>query len=188
VPRISRHPASASSIVRCAVCPSCQRNSAVRRNRRVAFSQLTTLFHCNSSTGRSRYDWIHLAYIGRMIASDVGRTGSRSLRPSPAPGGTPHPRRAGRPAAPTRVISPLSSAAPERSRAPPPCLVPPRPHGREKHNTPSAKGRGAPVVPPSFRHQRRHSFASIGADRLSFESRLGGGIPVTAYVVGVVDK
>src|SRR3990170_2535204 len=33
--RISRHSVSASSLVRCAVCPSCQRNSRVRRKRRV---------------------------------------------------------------------------------------------------------------------------------------------------------
>ena len=37
--------ASASSAVSCAVCPSCQRNSVVRRNGRVTFSHRTTLAH-----------------------------------------------------------------------------------------------------------------------------------------------
>ncbi len=41
-------------------------------------SQRTTLAHWLSSTGRSRHDWIHLAYIVPMIASEVGRTTSRS--------------------------------------------------------------------------------------------------------------
>ena len=55
------------------MCPSCQRNSVVRRNGRVTFSQRTTFAHWLMSTGRSRHDWIHFAYIVPMIASDVGR-------------------------------------------------------------------------------------------------------------------
>ena len=47
---------SASSRVSCAVCPSCHRNSAVRRNRRVRISQRTTLAHWLQRIGRSRYD------------------------------------------------------------------------------------------------------------------------------------
>ena len=50
----------------------------VRRNGRVTFSQRTTLAHWLMSTGRSRHDWIHLAYIVPKITSDVGRTASRS--------------------------------------------------------------------------------------------------------------
>ena len=47
---------SASASVSCAVCPSCQRNSVVRMNGRVTFSQRTTLAHWLMSTGRSRHD------------------------------------------------------------------------------------------------------------------------------------
>jgi hypothetical protein len=46
----------------------------VRRNSRVTFSQRTILAHWLMSTGRSRHDWIHLAYIVPMMASEVGRT------------------------------------------------------------------------------------------------------------------
>lgn len=44
----------------------------------------TTLFHWLSFSGRSRWDWIHLAYAGYMIVSLVGRTAiglSNSLLP-----------------------------------------------------------------------------------------------------------
>ena len=71
--------ASASSAVRWAVWPSCQRNSVVRRNSAVRFSQRTTFAHWLISTGRSRQDWIHLAYIVPMIVSEVGRTASALL-------------------------------------------------------------------------------------------------------------
>ena len=68
--------ASASSA--CAVCPSCQRNSVVRRNIRGRISQRTTLAHWFSSIGRSRCELIHLAIISPMTVSDVGRTTSGS--------------------------------------------------------------------------------------------------------------
>ena len=42
------------------------------------FSQRITLTHWLMSTGRSRYDWIHSAYITPTITSDVGRIASRS--------------------------------------------------------------------------------------------------------------
>ena len=77
-PSIRSASASASSRVSCAVCPSCHRNSVVRRNSRVTFSQRTTLAHWLMSSGRSRHDWIHLAYMVPMMASDVGRTTRRS--------------------------------------------------------------------------------------------------------------
>ena len=47
-----------SSAVAWAVWPSCQRNSAVRRNRRVRISQRTTLAHWLHRMGRSRQEWI----------------------------------------------------------------------------------------------------------------------------------
>ena len=50
----------------------------VRRKSRVTFSQRTTLAHWLIRIGRSRQDWIHLAYIVPMIASEVGRTTRRS--------------------------------------------------------------------------------------------------------------
>ncbi len=49
----------ASSAVRCAVWPSCHKNSVVRRKNEVRFSQRTMLAHWLMSTGRSRHDWIH---------------------------------------------------------------------------------------------------------------------------------
>ena len=76
---------SASSAVSCAVCPSCQRNSVVRRNSRVTFSQRTTLAHWLISTGRSRHDWIHFAYIVPMMTSEVGRIASGSSSSSVPP-------------------------------------------------------------------------------------------------------
>ena len=51
----------------------------MRRNGRVTFSQRTTLAHWLMSTGRSRHDLIHFAYIVPMMASDVGRTTSALL-------------------------------------------------------------------------------------------------------------
>ena len=75
----------ASASVSCAVCPSCQRNSVVRRNGRVTFSQRTTFAHWLMRIGRSRHDWIHFAYIVPMIASEVGRTTSRSSSSSSPP-------------------------------------------------------------------------------------------------------
>ena len=68
--------ASASSA--CAVCPSCHRNSVVRRNIRGRISQRTTLAHWFSSMGRSRCELIHLDIISPMIVSEVGRTTSGS--------------------------------------------------------------------------------------------------------------
>ena len=50
----------------------------MRRNGRVTFSQRTTFAHWLISSGRSRQDWIHLAYIDPMIASEVGRMARRS--------------------------------------------------------------------------------------------------------------
>src|SRR3954451_23475230 len=64
--RIFRVSASASFSVSCAVCPSCHRNSVVRRNGRVTFSQRTMFAHWLMRTGRSRHDWIHFAYIVPM--------------------------------------------------------------------------------------------------------------------------
>ena len=57
----------------------------MRRNRRVTFSQRTMLAHWLMSTGRSRQDWIHLAYIVPMMASEVGRTTSGSSSSSVPP-------------------------------------------------------------------------------------------------------
>ena len=50
----------------------------MRRNSRVTFSQRTTFAHWLIRIGRSRHDWTHLAYIVPMMASEVGRTTSRS--------------------------------------------------------------------------------------------------------------
>src|SRR5262247_2090064 len=69
----------ASSAVSCAVWPSCQRNSVVRRNGRVTFSHRTTFAHWLMRIGRSRHDCTHLAYMVPMIASDVGRTTSEAI-------------------------------------------------------------------------------------------------------------
>ena len=68
--------ASASSA--CAVWPSCQRNSVVRRNIRGRSSQRTTFAHWLSSMGRSRCELIHLAMNSPMTVSEVGRTMSGS--------------------------------------------------------------------------------------------------------------
>ena len=68
----------ASSLVACAVCPSCHKNSAVRRNRRVRISQRSTFAHWLQRIGRSRYDLIQLRYVFQMIVSDVGRMISSS--------------------------------------------------------------------------------------------------------------
>ena len=51
----------ASSCVVCAVCPSCHRNSSVRRKSRVRISHRTTFAHWLMRMGRSRYDCVHLA-------------------------------------------------------------------------------------------------------------------------------
>src|SRR5438105_3193104 len=53
-PSICLASASASASVACAVCPSCHRNSVVRRNSRVRNSQRTMLHHWFKSSGRSR--------------------------------------------------------------------------------------------------------------------------------------
>ncbi len=50
--------ASASSFVACAVWPSCQRNSDVRRNGRVRISHRMTLHHWLHISGRSRQECI----------------------------------------------------------------------------------------------------------------------------------
>src|SRR6266511_2125623 len=75
----------ASSAVSCAVCPSCQRNSVVRRNGRVTFYQRTTFAHWLMRIGRSRHEFTHLAYIEQIIASDVGRIASGSSSSEPPP-------------------------------------------------------------------------------------------------------
>jgi hypothetical protein len=67
------------------VWPSCQRNSVVRRNGRVTFSQRTTLHHWLRSIGRSRHDFTHFAYIEQIMASEVGRIASGSSSSSPPP-------------------------------------------------------------------------------------------------------
>src|ERR1035438_5405441 len=64
---------AASSWVECAVWPSCQRNSVVRRNMRVRSSQRMMLAHWFTSIGRSRQLLIHLAKKWPMMVSDVGR-------------------------------------------------------------------------------------------------------------------
>ena len=76
---------SASSYEPCAVCPSCQRNSRVRRKGVGCLnSQRTTLHHWLRSRGRSRCERIQHAYAGYMIVSDVGRIAiGCSSSPSP---------------------------------------------------------------------------------------------------------
>src|SRR3990172_9958040 len=70
---------SASSAVACAVCPSCQRNSRVRRNGLVALvSHLTMLHHWLILTGRSLQLLIHLENVAYIIVSDVGLMASFS--------------------------------------------------------------------------------------------------------------
>ena len=68
----------ASSYVACAVCPSCHRNSAVRRNILVLISQRITLAHWLTRIGRSRYEWIQFLYVFHIMVSDVGRMISSS--------------------------------------------------------------------------------------------------------------
>ena len=75
---ICRVSSRASSLVACTVCPSCQRNSAVRKNIRVRSSQRTTLAHWLIRIGRSRYDCAQRAKVAPMIVSLVGRTISGS--------------------------------------------------------------------------------------------------------------
>ena len=70
--------AFASSAVAWAVCPSCQRNSAVRRKSRVRISHRTTFAHWLMSSGRSRWLCTHFAKVAPMIVSLVGRTTSGS--------------------------------------------------------------------------------------------------------------
>src|SRR5437667_11860079 len=53
-PSIWRASASASASVAWAVCPSCHKNSVVRRNSRVRSSQRTMLHHWLMSSGKSR--------------------------------------------------------------------------------------------------------------------------------------
>lgn len=60
---ILRTSSSASSRVAWAVCPSCHRNSLVRRKGRVRISQRTTLPHWFKSWGRSRQLLIHLDHM-----------------------------------------------------------------------------------------------------------------------------
>src|SRR4030066_464978 len=94
-PRMSITSFSASSHVACAVCPSCHRNSRVRRKGLVALvSHLTMLHHWLTLIGRSLQLLIHLANVAYMMVSDVGRMASFSssgvLPPSVthAPSGT----------------------------------------------------------------------------------------------------
>ena len=76
---------SRTSIDACAVWPSCQRNSRVRRKGVGCLnSQRTTEFHWLSSSGRSRCERIHPWKAGYMIVSDVGRIAiGCSISPSP---------------------------------------------------------------------------------------------------------
>ena len=67
------------------VWPSCQRNSLVRRNGRVAFSQRMTEHHWLYFIGRSRHVCTHLAYIVQKMVSEVGRTARRSCNFSVPP-------------------------------------------------------------------------------------------------------
>jgi hypothetical protein len=83
--RIRSVSSSPSSAVACRVWPSCQRNSVVRRNGRVTFSQRTMLAHWLIITGRSRQERTHFASIGQMMASEVGRMASGSSSSSPPP-------------------------------------------------------------------------------------------------------
>ncbi len=83
--RIRRAYARASSRVACAVCPSCQRNSLVRRKIRGRSSHRTTFAHWLSSSGRSRYESIHLAMNSPMTVSLVGRTTTGSASGLPPP-------------------------------------------------------------------------------------------------------
>ena len=55
----------------------------VRRKMRGRSSQRTTFAHWLSSSGRSRYDWIHFAMSSPKSVSEVGRTtsGSSSVLP-----------------------------------------------------------------------------------------------------------
>ena len=73
----------ASAWVAWAVCPSCHKNSVVRRNIRVRSSHRITLAHWLTSIGRSRWLEIHFAKKCPMIVSEVGRTtyGSSSCSP-----------------------------------------------------------------------------------------------------------
>ena len=59
--RISIVSSRASFSVSCAVWPSCQRNSAVRRKTRGRISHRTTFAHWLIKIGRSRYDCTHFA-------------------------------------------------------------------------------------------------------------------------------
>src|SRR5438445_113579 len=65
--------AAASSRVACAVWPSCQRNSVVRRNMRGRSSHRTTFAHWFKHNGRSRYDCTHLPRYSPITVSLVGR-------------------------------------------------------------------------------------------------------------------
>lgn len=71
--------ASASSFVAKQVCPSCHRNSRVRKKGTGCLnSHLTTLFHWLIFNGRSLWLRIHFLYVSYIIVSDVGRMASRS--------------------------------------------------------------------------------------------------------------
>ena len=75
----------ASSGVAWMVWPSCQRNSLVRRNGRVLFSQRITLHHWLYFMGKSRQLPTHLEYMAQKMVSLVGRTAKRSCSFSPPP-------------------------------------------------------------------------------------------------------
>mmetsp|Transcript_19826 Transcript_19826/g.67080 ORF Transcript_19826/g.67080 Transcript_19826/m.67080 type:complete len:389 (+) Transcript_19826:172-1338(+) len=80
---------TASSELACAVWPSCQRNSADRRNGRVRISHRTTLAHWLIFRGRSRCELIHLPNMYQMIVSEVGRMISGSSSNAAGSGSTP---------------------------------------------------------------------------------------------------
>ena len=75
----------ASSAVAWMVCPSCHRNSLVRRKGRVVFSQRMTEHHWFSFMGRSRQVCTHLEYMVQKMVSLVGRTAKRSCNFSVPP-------------------------------------------------------------------------------------------------------
>ena len=68
----------ASSSVACAVWPSCHKNSDVRMNGNVRFSQRKTLAHWFNSIGRSRYELIQSDIALPNKVSEVGRNANGS--------------------------------------------------------------------------------------------------------------
>ena len=70
---------SASSLVACTVCPSCHKNSDVRRNGFVDFiSARSAVFQKLSFRGKSLQLFIHFEYMEYASVSEVGRNASLS--------------------------------------------------------------------------------------------------------------